>query len=80
MLILPKAALDRLIEATVSAARNIVDQDGQRVTLGTFDPHQLRMAAINAVSTVAGQVVWPQDQRIDLPKPVEPTGPFARSA
>jgi hypothetical protein len=80
MLIITKASIDRLVSAVVNETHGIVDQDGKRVTFGTLDHKQLRIAALNAISTAVNEVVWPQDQKIDMPKPVERDGPFAKSA
>jgi hypothetical protein len=38
------------------------------------------MAALNAIQAAAGEVVWPGDRTIDLPRPVRPMGIFARAA
>ena len=80
MLIAPVATLRAVQEAIVRAAHGLVDQNGEPVTLGTIDERRLAMAALNAIQAAAGDVVWPGDRTIDLPRPVRPMGIFARAA
>lgn len=77
MMIVSQAAIHDLMVQIVNATHMIVDQDGQRVTQGTIDDRRLRMAALNAINTAIGEVVWPGDQRINRPKPQQAPGPFA---
>jgi hypothetical protein len=70
MMILPKATILRMQEMIARASHDMIDQDGVRVTVGTIDDRRLRMAAIAAIGIALGEMPWPQDQRIDMPKPV----------
>ena len=76
MLIIPEPAIHSLMVAIVETSHRIVDQDGQRVTHGTIDDLKLRMAALNAVNTALGDIVWPGDRKIQRPKPLQQLGPF----
>ena len=76
MLIAPTSVLRVLQEAIVKATHGLVNQDGEPMTLGTVNERQLAMAALNAISSAAGDVVWPGDRRIDPPKRVRDPGPF----
>lgn len=76
MLIVNSAALRKVMEAIVAATHSIVDENGQKVTMSTIDSARLESAAIAAVITGAGQMVWPDNHPIDLPAPAQAPGPF----
>ena len=77
MLIVPRSAIHNLMVQIVEATHQIHDQDGSRMTHGTIDELRLRLAALNAINTALNQVVWPEDQKITMPRPQQPPGPFA---
>ena len=76
MLILDESSLLRLQSAIVEATHSLVDQDGQRVTLGTIDDRRLSSAALAAMLITVGQVVWPANEPIHRPRPKQSPGPF----
>lgn len=76
MLIIKESALRGLQEAIIAATHSIVDQDGHPVTLGTVESQRLDAAALVALVTATGEVVWPANKPIDLPKPHPTPGPF----
>lgn len=76
MKIVPSTTLLMLQQAIVEGTHTIVDQDGMRVHIGTIDDQRLAMAALNAITAAVGDVVWPQNKKIDLPQPRAAAGPF----
>jgi hypothetical protein len=77
MLIVPETILLDIQQALVNATHSIVNQDGEHVMTGTIDPRRLEMAALCAVQSAVGEVVWPSNKRIDWPRPRHSPGPFA---
>lgn len=77
MMIVPKHAIHELMVQIVNTTHAIIDQDGQRISHSTIDDRRLRMAALTAINTALGEVVWPEDQRIQRPKPQQAPGPFS---
>lgn len=77
MLIAPPHVLRTVQEAIVKASHGLVNENGEPMLAGTLDEARLGLAALLAVQLAAGDVVWPGDKRIDLPRPVQQTGVFA---
>ena len=76
MLIAAPTTLLEIQNAIAMASHGLVDQNGQRVTIGTIDDRRLTMAAHIALQIAIGDVVWPADKQIEPPAPVRGSGPF----
>lgn len=68
--------LSTLQAAIVAATHGITDAQGQRVMIGTIDDRRLATAALVAIQIALGDVVWPGDKKIVLPRRAEFAGPF----
>lgn len=66
MIILPEMAMKMLMSEIVTSCHGLVDENGVRVPIGTIDEKALRMAAISAIQSAIGDVVWPRDRKITV--------------
>lgn len=66
MLVISASDLSGLIGEIAQRARSISDHNGDPVVLPTMSDVSLRAAALTALMTATGQVVWPGDQALDL--------------
>lgn len=69
MLVINPAAFSRLMQALVEATHGMSKLDGKLMVLGTVSEDTLRRAALAALVQVTGEVVWPGDRELALPRP-----------
>jgi hypothetical protein len=77
LLVIPESALRQLELAIANAARSAVDLRGRPVTLSTMESRALRGAACQALGTATGEVFWPGDEPLRIPR-VEPVRGFVQ--
>lgn len=71
LLVIPEADLRRLETAISIAARAAVDLRGRPVNLSTMEGRALKSAACQAIGMATGEVIWPGDEALRIPR-VEP--------
>lgn len=76
MYVVPETALLDLQQAIVEATHGITDERGQRALLSTIDTQRLQMAALVGLQVAVGDVIWPSNRKIILPRRRELPGPF----
>lgn len=69
MIVVPDMVLKNLMTNLVEATHGLADHRGNRHRVGTISEKELRMAALNALNQILGEVAWPSDQKIILPAP-----------
>jgi hypothetical protein len=65
MIVIAGHSLDDLAAHMVEVLTRARDHHGRVKIMGTIDPTRLRSAAIAALTSVAGEVVWPDDEVIE---------------
>lgn len=68
MIVLPTSTMKMLMHQIVEATHYLIDEQGNQVPLSTFTAASMRMAAIQALMTVTGKTVHPQDEPIIVPR------------
>lgn len=76
MLIVSETVLLDIQQALVQASHGLVNERGERQTMGTIDDRRLEMAALTALMATVGEPVWPSNRKIVLPSRSRMPSPF----
>lgn len=76
MLIVSETALLDLQSVLVSLTHGLVNERGDRPTMGTIDHARLELAALTALQITVGEPIWPANRKIKLPRRSVAFGPF----
>ena len=76
MFIISETALLDLQASIVNVTHGLVNERGDRMSVGTIEERRLAMAALAAIQIAVGQPVWPGNEPIRIPARARLPGPF----